>query len=145
MSRRRDEDRDLEAYYKWLQLMKWDTNYYHMANEFPANTTQLKIYASNLKRKGKKSGFSDIVILEQKQGYGALFIELKTKTGRPSLAQYIFLNNVNNNGYLGVVAFGLDDAMKITKWYMQKTHEPLPVKIKERTSSGIKFQSMEVE
>ena len=85
-----------------------------------------------------------MVIFEQKQGYGALFIELKTKKGSASLHQLAFLHNANNNGYLGVVAFGLDAAIEITEWYMKEKDEPLPVKRVTRTRSGVEFEVLEI-
>lgn len=144
MTRRREEDRSLEAYYKWLQLKGWSANYHHVGNELPVYSKEMQIFAANLKRKGKKAGFSDILILEQHQGYGALFIELKTIRGRASFEQLAFLHNVNNNGYLGVVAFGIDSAKRITKWYMQNQQLPPPFIIKKRKSKGIDFDSLEV-
>lgn len=136
------EDADLRRYYKYLKLKRWDANYYHVANELPATTPQQKRFAATLVHKGKKPGFSDIVILESHQGYGALFIELKTKTGIASMAQLAFLSNANNNGYLGCVAFGYDEAIKITNWYMSDSKEPMPLYRRTRTASKIKFENV---
>ena len=144
MSTRGLEDKKLRTYYKWLQLNKWDANYHHVGNELPAYTPEMKRFAANLTHKGKKPGFADIVIFEQKQGYGALFIELKTKKGSASLHQLAFLHNANNNGYLGVVAFGLDAAIEITEWYMKEKDEPLPVNRVTRTRSGVEFEVLEI-
>ena len=139
------EDEYLRTYYKWLRVMRWDANYHHYPAEIPTyNEPRMNRFVANLGHKGKKKGFSDIVILEQKQGYGALFIELKTETGRASMEQLAFLSNCNNNGYLGVVAFGLDAAVEITKWYMGESKEPLPVTKRTRTAEGIKFDVLEV-
>lgn len=145
MSVRGQEDKSLREYHKWLQYKGWDANYHHVGNELPASTPQMKRFASNLYYKGKKPGFADITILEQKQGYGALFIELKTKNGSASIHQLGFLSNVNNNGYLGVIAFGLDAAKKITEWYMNELDSPLPVVVKKRKRNGLVFDnSLEV-
>ena len=142
MSTKGLEDKYLRTYYQWLQANRWDANYHHYPAELPTYTLEMKRFAAHLKHKGKSSGFSDIVILEQKNGYGALFIELKTETGSASLEQLAFLHNVNNNGYLGVVAFGLDAAMKITEWYMNESKEPMPVILKNRTRSGHVFENV---
>lgn len=136
------EDNHLRTYYKWLILKRWDINYHHVGNELPAGDAKMKRFAANLKHKGKKPGFADITILEQKNGYGALFIELKTETGSASLEQLAFLHNVNNNGYLGVVAFGLDAAMKITEWYMNESKEPMPIILKNRKRAGHVFENV---
>ena len=138
------EDKSLRAYYKWLKLNKWDTNYYHVANELPAYSKEMQRFAANLKHKGKKSGVADIIIFEQHNGYGALFIELKTPTGKASLEQLVFLSNANNNGYLGCVAYSFDEAMKITKWYMKDSTDPMPIKIVNRKVKGIEFKVLEV-
>lgn len=139
---RASEDKQLQTYYKWLRLKKWDTNYHHVGNELPANNPAMKQFAAIMRHKGKKRGFADIVILEQHNGYGALFIELKTKKGSASLEQLAFLHNVNNNGYLGVVAFGLEAAIKITEWYMGNSKEPIPVILKDRTRTGHLFKNV---
>ena len=144
MSTKGLEDKYLRTYYKWLRTMRWDDNYYHVGNELPTKTPQMRRFAANLTLKGKKKGFPDVVIFEQNQGYAALFIELKTETGSASLEQLAFLENANRNGYLGVVAFGLDAAMEITKWYMQNTQKPLPVKKVKRKRSGIEFEVLEI-
>lgn len=144
MSTRGLEDKYLRTYYQWLQANRWDANYHHYPAELPTYTLEMKRFAAHLKHKGKSSGFSDIVILEQKQGYGALFIELKTEKGIASLNQLAFLHNANNNGYLGVIAFGLDAAMKITEWYMSESNEPLPAKRMTRERQGIPFVTLEV-
>ncbi len=144
MSTKGLEDKYLRTYYKWLQANRWDANYHHYPAELPTYTLEMKRFAAHLKHKGKSSGFSDIVILEQKQGYGALFIELKTEKGNASLEQLAFLHNVNNNGYLGVVAFGLDAAVEITEWYMQELNTPLPVKKVVRKRKGIEFEVLEI-
>lgn len=144
MSTKGLEDKKLRTYYKYLQRRKWDANYHHYPAELPTYTPQLRRFAANLQHKGKKSGFSDIMILEQKQGYGALFIELKTQTGSPSIHQLAFLHNANNNGYLGVVAYGLDAAVEITDWYMLEKDEPLPVKKVVRKRQKIPFEVLEI-
>lgn len=136
------EDADLRRYYKYLQSKKWDTNYYHVGNEFNANTPQQKRFAASLKQKGKKPGFPDIVIFEQKQGYAGLFIELKTSTGTASREQLIFLHNANNNGYLACVAFGYGEAVKITNWYMDESTEPIPLYSRSRTASKMTFDNV---
>lgn len=143
MSTRGLEDKYLRTYHKWLKTKRWDTNYHHVAGELPATTAPMRRFVANLNHKGKKPGFADIVILEQKHGYGALFIELKTDKGSASLHQLAFLNNVNNNGYFGVVAFGLDAAIKVTEWYMGDKPKP-NIEIKTRTRNGYKFRVLEV-
>lgn len=139
MPRQRLEDKSLEEYFKWLKSKKWDTNFYHMPNELPANDKSMMIYAMNLKRKGKKAGYADGQILEQHNGYGALFIEFKTKTGSPTFEQLVFLHNTTNNGYLSCIAHSLEEAKKITTWYMENQKTEPPLSLKEFKRKGIPF------
>ena len=144
MSTRGLEEKYLRTYYQWLQANRWDANYHHYPAELPTYTLEMKRFAAHLKHKGKSSGFSDIVILEQHQGYGALFIELKTSKGSPTLHQLAFLHNVNNNGYLGCVAYGLDAAMEITEWYMGNKTSPIPLIKRKRKRNNIEFDVLEI-
>lgn len=140
---RNEEDRSLLAYHKWLRNKGWDANYHHVGNELPATTPQMKKFTSILKQKGKKPGFPDITIFEQNENYPVLFIELKTAKGRLSTAQLVFLANANKQGYLAVAAYGLEQAQRITEWYMTDSKEPLPIKHRKQTSDGIPFEYME--
>ncbi len=139
MARNREEDIHLEAYFKWLQDMKWDSNAFHVPNENMIGGA----YGATRKRKGVKSGVSDVLIDEAHQGKHGLRIELKAHNGTISFDQLVFLHNENNNGYLAVVAFGLQAAVNITVWYMNNGGL-MPVKRKKCKRNGIPFEYLQV-
>lgn len=61
--------------------------------------------AQGKKRKdmGCLKGFPDIEVLKPKGGYGALYIELKTKKGRLRKEQKEMLEKLNKSGYLAMM------------------------------------------
>ncbi len=68
---------------------------------------------------GVLSGVSDICVMIPKNGFGGLFIELKVKPNKPSPAQLKFLETMNSNGYLAVVRYGAEEAIKTIQEYLQ--------------------------
>lgn len=116
-------------------------NFIHIANERKTNVAEGK----NLQRKGVSRGFPDNFIFEQCRGYGGLAIELKTETGTATYEQLVWLHNLNNNGYLAVVARSFGAAVDITEWYLCKGHYPKPP-IEEKTAKrkGIEFTYYEI-
>lgn len=59
---------------------------------------------------GSKPGVSDIIALDTGR---AIFIEVKTPTGKLSPKQEEFLFNVNYHGGIGVVVRSVDDMMMV--------------------------------
>lgn len=78
------------------------------------------ITASILKAEGMKSGVPDLFIPIAKNGYHGLFIEMKkVKGGTVSDTQKVWLEALNKNGYLAVVARGHAEAIKIIEEYVR--------------------------
>ena len=51
-------------------------------------------------------------------GYHGLFIELKSKNGRLSDHQKIWVDNLNDRAYRAVVCYSLDEAMDAVTEYL---------------------------
>lgn len=69
------------------------------------------------KRAGVVAGVPDLCLAVMRHGYGALYIELKTKRGRLSPAQSAWLSKHNAEGYMCVVVRSLDEFIAtITKY-----------------------------
>ena len=76
--------------------------------------------AYNLRLQGVKAGVPDICLPVPSGEYHGLFIELKrTKGGILSEAQKEWIEMLNRNGYLAVVAKGANDAIKVISDYLQ--------------------------
>ena len=74
-----------------------------------------------LKSEGVRAGFPDMILTLPNNKYHSLFIELKakTKTARVSDSQKIWLERLNSNGYLAVVAYGFIQAKEIIEKYLR--------------------------
>lgn len=100
--------------FDWVRHNNLDGFTWHMANERRCTPQQ----GALLKRMGVKAGVSDIFVAKPSQGFGACFIELKAKGGKPSPAQLKFLETMNGNGYLAVIRYGSDEAIATIKEYL---------------------------
>lgn len=71
-----------------------------------------------MKDEGLLAGVADLTILAQRGGFGALFIEMKTKTGRQTDTQRRFEECVTKAGYRYCLCRSLEDFISIVKEYM---------------------------
>ena len=109
------ESQEQAAYFEWAQYipeLKW-------AHAIPNGGRRDKKEAANLKRQGVKAGVSDIFIPLARGKYHGLYIELKTKTGKPSPEQKEFISDMRRNGYAGVFCYGAEEAIEATKQYLK--------------------------
>ena len=109
------ESQEQAAYFEWAQYipeLKW-------AHAIPNGGRRDKKEAANLKRQGVKAGVSDIFIPLARGKYHGLYIELKTKTGKPSAEQKEFISDMHRNGYAAVFCYGAEEAIEATKQYLK--------------------------
>ena len=71
-----------------------------------------------MKDEGLLAGVADLTILAQRGGFGALFIEMKTKTGRQTDTQRRFEEGVTKAGYRYCLCRSLEDFIRIVNEYM---------------------------
>lgn len=72
------------------------------------------------KRLGAKAGVPDVVVAFPIKPYHGLYIEFKRREkGVISEAQQAWLDKLNKRGYLAVVAYGFDEAVKIVESYLR--------------------------
>ena len=71
------------------------------------------VTGARLKAEGVVAGVSDLILLKSTSRYGALLIEMKTRTGRQSASQKWWQQAVTENGeYKYVVCRCLDDFIR---------------------------------
>lgn len=80
---------------------------YHFAGERKCSPQ----YGAILKRLGTQAGVSDLFFPRGNAIYKGMWLELKTKTGKPSPLQLRFLDDMRSEGYLGVIAYGSQEAI----------------------------------
>lgn len=77
------------------------------------------VTGSKLKAEGVLAGVSDLILLQRTTKFGALLIELKTRTGRQSDIQRQWQHAVEQDGYKYVVCRSLEDFIKQVNDYIK--------------------------
>jgi len=74
------------------------------------------------KATGYKKGFPDLFIYEiariDNTIYAGLAIELKTKTGRPTVEQIEWIKQLQKRGYMASICKGIDEALELIENYI---------------------------
>ena len=86
-------------------------------NEAQYSASQ-KHYGALANRAGRHAGIADLLVLAPRNGYGALFVELKTPKGRQSDEQLRFAAYCVNNGYMYALARNIDEFRTIVMEYL---------------------------
>lgn len=79
-----------------------------------------KVTGARLKAEGVRPGVSDLILLKQRHGYGALLIEMKTAKGVLSQLQRIWRNHIQLDGYKYVVCRSVQDFIKEVNDYLNE-------------------------
>lgn len=74
---------------------------------------------ARFKQMGTQAGFPDLILLVAAQGYHALLLELKTRTGRQQDSQKEYQQLAEAQGYRYVVIRSLEDFMDEVNTYMK--------------------------
>lgn len=82
------------------------------------NKKQQLMSGSIRKNMGVTAGAADSVLLMQRGGFGALFIEFKTEIGRQSDAQKSFQSNVESQGYKYIIVRSLEQFKEEVENYL---------------------------
>ena len=70
------------------------------------------------KRMGVLKGVSDLFMAWPTSQFHGLFIEVKSKTGKPTPEQLAFITRMNSVGYYATVCYGADEVIRCIKWYL---------------------------
>ncbi len=114
--KRHTESNEQIAAMDWLRLQHPKIAEYtlHIGNERKAT-----YYAGYImKRMGVLKGASDIFMAWPNGGYHGLFIEVKSKIGKPTPEQLAFINRMNGVGYLAKICYGADEVISTIKEYL---------------------------
>ena len=108
----------------YIQLQYPNTLYCASAGGLRTSITQ----AVRMKATGYKKGFPDLAIFEPKSVdpkktpfiyfYG-LFLEVKTKKGRPTKEQLWWRIELNKRGYVAEIVYGYDEAVAVIDRYLK--------------------------
>ena len=126
MTKTHTESNEQIAAMDWLRAQhpKIALHTLHIGNERKAT-----YYAGYImKRMGVLKGASDLFMAWPLGGFHGLFIEVKSKVGRPSQEQKEFIERMNSVGYMARVCYGADEVINTMKAYLSQkfTMEPHP-------------------
>ena len=71
-----------------------------------------------LHSEGVLAGMPDLCVLRRSKGFGGLFVEMKTEVGVVSKQQDCIAKQLNDEGYLCVIARSADEGFKIIEEYL---------------------------
>lgn len=77
--------------------------------------------ARKMKEEGLRAGVPDMCLPIARQGYHGLYYEMKFGRNKPSAEQSSFIRRLIVQGYHAVVCYCADEAIEITKKYLEIT------------------------
>ena len=82
------------------------------------NVRSNKIQRFQLAKQGVKAGIPDLYLPSPRGGWHGLYIELKTKDGRVSLAQKEVAEKLHRQGYAIQVCWSAEEAIRVLEVYL---------------------------
>lgn len=76
------------------------------------------IQGARAKKAGLKAGFPDLFLPCVRGIYAGLFVELKIKPNKPTPDQIIWIEYLNQAGYLAKVCYGYEESTKTIQDYL---------------------------
>lgn len=113
------ESQEQVTLFAWAKLMEPSISELRLMLHVPNGGWRDKRTAEKLKKEGVRPGFPDIFLPVPRKGHHGLLVELKrVKGGSLSKEQRAWLENLNGQGYLAVVAKGYEEAKTIILDYL---------------------------
>ena len=101
----------------------------HVPNEITIPTKQPQNYALRNFRyqQGVSKGVPDLLIFNCNQNFNGLAIELKAKRNKPTPAQLLWLEQLNNQGWFACWANNFDTFVKLVEAYLNTPNTLLQI------------------
>lgn len=118
------EDEEQTFVFSWAETVLYKWPELKLMHHIPNGGKRSKSEAVRFRAMGVKAGVSDIFLPAARCGYHGLYIEMKALDGQVSREQGSFLAAVSEQGYLGVVCYGGEQAVKVISGYMEGKVDP---------------------
>ncbi len=115
--RRHSESQEQIAAMEWLRLQ-----YPHIAEHTMhiGNERKASYFVGYImKQMGVLKGASDLFMAWPSGGYHGLFIEVKSKTGRPTPHQKAFIQRMVDVGYYACICYGAEEVIETMRYYIK--------------------------
>ena len=105
---------------KWSQQPEIRSKWPELAlfHHIPNGGRRDPVEARHLKQCGVKSGVPDLCLPVPSGKYHGMYLEMKTETGRATLAQKHWLERLRALGYFTIVCHGWQAAVDALEWYL---------------------------
>ena len=113
---REEEHRLQVACVNWYRLQH--RKYANSLIAVPNGGKRDKTTAKKMKAEGQLAGVADLILLKSNKYYGALMIEMKTRTGRQAETQKQWQEYIEHQGYKYVVCRSIEDFMREVNDYL---------------------------
>lgn len=113
------EHKEQAALFDWLNLASVQYPEFKMAYAIPNGGHRYISVAKKLKREGVKPGVPDICFPVARDGYHALYIELKAGNNKPTKKQQQWIIDLSKEGNLALVCIGWEQAKNVFIEYIQ--------------------------
>lgn len=115
MTLREASERDIHlAVMNWVRL---HPKISHLVLHYPNESKRSPSYGALLKKMGMRKGVSDLFIAIANHGHHGAWIEIKTKKGKATPSQLVFLEDMRDQGYYIAITKGVDETIETLKWY----------------------------
>lgn len=113
------EAQEQEAIFAWAAIMERRYPELRLLHHIPNGGSRHPIEAARLKKQGVKAGMPDICLPVSRNGYNALYIELKRKGGRVSERQQEMMMLLTEYGNMAIVCYGTEQAVECIVDYLR--------------------------
>ncbi|MEF2799686.1 MAG: VRR-NUC domain-containing protein [Christensenellales bacterium] len=117
------EENEQIALFRWAAYEKSVYPELEYMFHIPNGGVRNKATGGKLKAAGVKAGVPDICLPLPCKRYAGLYIELKAGKNKPQPNQLRWLDALNRNGYLAVVCYGCEEAIKTIVDYIKLTRQ----------------------
>lgn len=120
-----DKEEDMKGVEDRLQIgcVRWFSlaysRYARLLHHSPNGGSRNVVEAAKFKQMGVRAGYPDLSLLIPRQGYHALFIEMKTPKGRQSENQKEYQAELESQGYKYVICRSVQDFINEIEEYMK--------------------------
>jgi hypothetical protein len=108
------------AVIQWAQLQSGRWPQLRWLHAIPNGGHRGGATGARLKAEGVKPGVPDLFLPVPRGGYSGLYIEMKVKPNKPTLAQAEWIDAMNEFGYSAWICYSADEAIAAITDYMQR-------------------------
>ena len=116
---RLSESDEQTAIFDWARFCSGRIPELNLLYHVPNGGFRTKTEAAKFQSEGVKAGVPDLVLPVARNGYHALYIELKAKDGKVSDIQKKWLNDLRYQGNCALACFGADEAISVIEKYLK--------------------------